>query len=86
MTAVELLVLGIVIVGTIMCISVLGSLYRKVGPNRALIVYGRGGTKVVVGGGTVVVPLFQRADDFNLVLMSLYVCVMSTRAALSLTK
>ncbi len=51
-------------------LSTLGSLYRKVGPNRALIVYGRGGTKVVVGGGTVVMPLFQRADEFNLELMS----------------
>src|SRR5947209_11178413 len=50
--------------------SLLGSLYRKVGPNRALIVYGSGGTKVVVGGGTVVRPLFQRAEEFNLELMS----------------
>jgi flotillin len=33
-------------------------------------VYGSGGTKVVVGGGTVVKPLFQRADEFSLELMS----------------
>src|SRR5579859_5684235 len=49
---------------------ILGALYRKVGPHRALIVYGKGGTNVVVGGGTVVLPLFQRAEEFNLELMS----------------
>src|ERR671927_1021674 len=70
MDAAAIVVLAIVIGGTILLISVLGSLYRKVGPNRALIVYGRGGTKVLVGGGTVVLPLFQRADEFNLELMS----------------
>src|SRR5579884_2703473 len=65
-----IIIIAILVVGTILAISVLGSLYRKVGPNRALIVYGRGGTKVLVGGGTVVVPLFQKADEFNLELMS----------------
>src|SRR5437660_12923724 len=49
---------------------VVGNLYRKVGPNRALIVYGQGGTKVVVGGGTLVLPLFQKAEEFDLELMS----------------
>src|SRR5690348_14167790 len=65
---------GIIILIVLLCMvlifSVMGSLYRKVGPNRALIVYGSGGTKVVVGGGTLVKPLFQRADEFNLELMS----------------
>src|SRR5947209_4120398 len=65
-----LIIVGIIVVGTVMLISILGSLYRKIGPNRALIVYGRGGTKVVVGGGTLVLPLFQKADEFNLELMS----------------
>ena len=31
--------------------GLLGSLYRKVPPNRALIVYGRGGVHIVAGGG-----------------------------------
>src|SRR5690349_24725166 len=70
MSTSTLIVVAVVVVGTILLLSVLGSLYRKVGPNRALIVYGRGGTKVVVGGGTVVLPLFQKADEFNLELMS----------------
>ncbi len=65
-----IIIIAILVAGTIVILSLLGSLYRKVGPNRALIVYGRGGTKVVVGGGTVVLPLFQRADEFNLELIS----------------
>ena len=63
-------IIAVVVVGTLLVLSILGSLYRKVGPNRALIVYGRGGTRVIVGGGTMVMPLFQKADEFNLELMS----------------
>ena len=63
-------IVAVVVVGTLLLLAILGSLYRKVGPNRALIVYGRGGTRVIVGGGTMVMPLFQKADEFNLELMS----------------
>ena len=47
-----------------------GSLLRKVGPNQALIVYGQGGTKIITGGAQFVLPLFQRAQEFSLELMS----------------
>src|SRR5436309_578045 len=65
-----IIVAALVVVGLVALISVIGSLYRKVGPNQALIAYGRGGTKVVVGGGTVVVPLFQSSEIFSLELLS----------------
>ncbi len=58
------------VAGLLLILSLMGSIYRKVGPNRALIVFGKGGTKVVVGGGAMIVPLFQRAQEFNLELMS----------------
>jgi flotillin len=48
----------------------LARLYRKVGPNQALIVYGAGGIKVVRGGGTVVWPMVQVARELSLELMS----------------
>jgi flotillin len=47
-----------------------GTLFRRVGPNRALIVYGLGGTDVVTGGGKVVWPLFQSFQELSLELMS----------------
>jgi flotillin len=50
--------------------GLLGSLYRKVPPSRALIVYGKGGVHIVAGGGCVVVPLFQSAEELSLELMS----------------
>lgn len=47
-----------------------GTLFRRVGPNRALIVYGWGGTRIVTGGGKVVWPLFQSFQELSLELMS----------------
>src|SRR5436309_14923888 len=49
---------------------VVGTLFRPVGPNRALIVYGWGGTHIVTGGGKVVWPLFQSFQELSLELMS----------------
>lgn len=62
-------VVAIVIV-VIILIQTVGRLLRKVGPNQALIVYGAGGTKVITGGSHFVIPLYQRAQDFSLELMS----------------
>jgi flotillin len=58
-------------VGALMLIMwVIGTLFRRVGPNRALIVYGWGGTHIVTGGGRVVWPLFQSFQELSLELMS----------------
>ncbi len=51
-------------------VGLLGKLYRKVPPNRALIVYGRGGVHIVAGGGRVVLPFFESAEELSLELMS----------------
>src|ERR687884_1941383 len=47
-----------------------GGLFRRVGPNRALISYGWGGTHIVTGGGKVVWPLVQSYQELSLELMS----------------
>src|SRR5215831_14160888 len=44
--------------------------FRKVGPNQALIVFGWGGTRVVTGGGAMILPLVQSARELSLELMS----------------
>src|ERR1700754_2726809 len=51
-------------------ISGLARLYRKAGPHEALIVYGLGGTRVVKGHGTAVIPMFQVCRGLSLELMS----------------
>src|SRR5688500_15042278 len=54
----------------LLLIRILASLYRKVGPNQGLIVYGMGHPKVVKGGGAIVWPMIQSADELSLELMS----------------
>ncbi len=66
-------VLGIVgglVVVLLLIIALIATMFRKVGPNQALIVYGFGGTKVVVGGGKVIWPMIQQARELSLELMS----------------
>jgi flotillin len=60
----------LIIFGTFIILSIMASLYRKVGPNQALIVYGLGGTKVYSGRGVVIWPMVQSARDLSLELMS----------------
>src|SRR6266853_5756619 len=64
-----IIVVAAVIVAVLL-LQVVGRLLRKVGPNQALIVYGAGGTRVITGGSHFVVPLYQRAQEFSLELMS----------------
>src|SRR5215470_7854025 len=68
------IVLGAVVfaavVAVLLIMWIVGNLFRRVGPNRALIVYGWGGTHIVTGGGKVVWPLFQSFQELSLELMS----------------
>jgi flotillin len=66
-------ILGIVgglVVVLLLIIGLVATMFRKVGPNQALIVYGFGGTKVVVGGGKVIWPMIQQGRELSLELMS----------------
>ena len=54
----------------LLILSIAARTFRKVGPNQALIVYGWGGTRVVNGGGALVLPFFQSARELSLELMS----------------
>jgi flotillin len=69
MDSVGLIAIGLAVV-LVIAIFLLVSLYRKVGPNQALIVYGRGGTHAVTGGGRIVVPFIQSSRELSLELMS----------------
>jgi flotillin len=66
-----LLAIAVVAVAALLVMMwTIGTLFRRVGPNRALIVYGWGGTHIVTGGGRVVWPLFQSSQELSLELMS----------------
>lgn len=63
------IVIGLVFV-ILAIVAISATLFRKVGPNQALIVYGFGGTNVVKGSGKVVWPMVQQARELSLELMS----------------
>src|ERR1700751_3015112 len=69
-TAVILIVVGLSVFVVLFLINGMARLYRKAGPNEALIVYGLGGTRVVKGQGTMVFPMVQICRDLSLELMS----------------
>jgi flotillin len=60
--------LGVLVLMFLM--SSLARLYRKAGPHEALIVYGFRNKRVVVGRGTVVLPMIENCHDLSLELMS----------------
>ena len=64
-----------VIVGTVVAVLffaffVIASWFRKAGPNEALIVYGFRGPRVVIGKGTVILPVVESSKLLSLELMS----------------
>jgi flotillin len=63
-------VAAVAVIALLLIMWMIGTLFRRVGPNRALIVYGWGGTRIVTGGGKVVWPLFQSFQELSLELMS----------------
>src|SRR6478609_9659739 len=65
------IIAGLAVLSIMLVISMLARLYRKVGPNEALLVYGRGKTpRVVKGAGTVIWPLIESCRLLSLELMS----------------
>lgn len=65
-----ILIVGLCALAVIFILGVITSLYRKAGPNEALIVYGFRGPRVVKGHGTVIFPMVESCRQLSLELMS----------------
>ena len=61
---------GSMVLGLILIMIAIARMYRKVGPNEALIRYGMGGTQVYCGRGALIFPMVQTCRDLSLELMS----------------
>jgi flotillin len=61
---------GLLVVATLILMSFMARMYRKAGPNEALIKYGAGGPKVIRGHGAIVFPVIQQCRELSLELMS----------------
>src|SRR5579875_2864023 len=65
-----IVVIGLIVLATLVLMGMLARMFRKAGPNEALIVYGIRGHRVVKGHGTVILPVVELARTLSLQLMS----------------
>jgi flotillin len=70
MTQTTILIVGLAVLGFIFVLGILARMYRKAGPNEALIVYGFRGPRVIKGHGTVIFPMVENCRELSLELMS----------------
>jgi flotillin len=61
---------GMMVLALLFLMAMLARLYRKTGPNEALIVYGYRGPRIVIGRGTVIFPMVESYRSLSLELMS----------------
>ena len=65
-----ILIVGICVLVLIFLMGMIARMYRKAGPNEALIVYGFRGPRVITGHGTVILPMVENCRELSLELMS----------------
>src|SRR6478736_2168569 len=70
MTNEMILLVGLGVLALIFLMGILARMYRKAGPNEALIVYGFRGPRVIKGHGTVIFPMIENCRELSLELMS----------------
>jgi flotillin len=61
---------GLMVLVIFILMGIFSGLYRKVGPNKALVVYGIRKSRVVKGHGTVIFPMVEACRELSLELMS----------------
>src|SRR5580692_6963636 len=63
-------VVGICLLVVIILSGMMARMFRKAGPNEALIVYGFRGPRVIKGHGTIIFPMVESCRELSLELMS----------------
>jgi len=61
---------GLTVVAIFLLMGLFAKLYRKAGPNEALVVFGLRGPRVIKGHGTVIWPMVESCRELSLELMS----------------
>ena len=70
MTNTIIIIVGLSSLAIIVLAGLLARMFRKAGPNEALIVYGFRGPRVIKGHGTVIFPMIENCRELSLELMS----------------
>jgi flotillin len=65
-----IIIVGLMVLAILFLMAMFARLYRKAGPNEALVVYGFRGTRIVIGHGTLILPMLQSYRQLSLELMS----------------
>ena len=69
MTNTVVVVVGLGLLAVILLMGILAKMFRKAGPNEALIVFGFRGPRVIKGHGTVIFPMVESCRELSLELM-----------------
>jgi flotillin len=65
-----IVIAGLMALSIIFLLAMFARLYRKAGPNEALVVYGFRGTRIIKGRGSVIFPMVENCRLLSLELMS----------------
>ena len=65
-----IVIIGLIVLATLFIFMFIGSLFRKAGPNEAIIVYGFRGPRIIKGSGAVIFPVVESFRQLSLELMS----------------
>src|SRR4051794_32022330 len=64
------MIVGLLVAGTLALAILMAKMFRKAGPNEAIVVYGFRGPRVIKGGGAVIFPVVENSRQLSLELMS----------------
>jgi flotillin len=70
MTSTVIVIVGLSLLAFIILMGMLARMFRKAGPNEALIVFGFRGPRVIKGHGTIIFPMVESCRELSLELMS----------------
>ena len=65
-----LIVVGLAVAATLVLLTMMAKMFRKAGPNEALIVYGFRGPRIIRGHGAIILPVVESSRQLSLELMS----------------
>jgi flotillin len=64
------IVAALMVLTVLFLMVVMAKMFRRAGPNEAIVVYGFRGTRIVKGGGTIIFPMVESCRELSLELMS----------------
>jgi flotillin len=64
------MIAALAVIAIFLLMAMFARLYRKAGPNEALVVYGLRGPRVIKGHGTIILPMVENCRELSLELMS----------------